>query len=1399
MLTLNSTVKLRAQVKVLLTLLRLAAIVTVGLITSWSTASWGGGVPTGSGSTTFPTKGAAYQACLAKEPASSQKGCSFSFGYDCSENTHGGSPVAQHGGLAGHFSLYKQGGGSCHYVFLTGTPCGVAGGTWSESEKRCVGGGKKDAGGADPNMCPVSNPIHPGTGNKFQRESDYTGVGTFPLSFTRYYNSSTDDGIDGLGLKWRHSYMRHLDKIYDLKSSDEILARRPDGKVLHYQVIKSDNSVRVDADVLEKLVVVVDSGTGQTTGYTLTTAGGLVEHYNVDGRLESIVNTAGLTQTLAYNATTGFLETVTDPRGRTLTFAYDTNDRLETVTTPKQEIITLGYTGDNLTTVTYPGTPTETRTYHYENATYPNHLTGVTNENNERYITWGYDTEGRAISGTKAGGFDNYALNFTGTTAEVTDPGGNTSIYDLVDQWGRTRASSIDRPCLGCTGQRSGYTFDDNGYLASGFDFSGNETRYEHNLEGLQTCRIEAYGSNVARLTHTTWDTTLRKVTQRDIYRPTQGANLTPATCQAAITSWFHIKQTSYTYVDGNLTSMTETDPVRAESRTTTYGYHPVYKTLETVDGARTGINDTTTVLYYDTATTDYQPGDIKEVQVVVDADTTLITKYLKYDANGRATEIEHPSGAIERRTYDPRGRLVTSEHEDAALPLTLTTTYEYYPNGQVESVTLPEGETTTFVYNDAEMLERINHPNGDYTKYEYHPSGLQQFVKTFNASDVLTREVEYDHDDLGHVDAITTGGGTSTSNFNLDGDMTASTSPRGHTTDYEHDELNRPIVIIDPQTPERGRTELIYDALDNLTVVNDSGGTVSAFDFDAFGQMRGEWGEDAGTRTYGYDNASNLISESKHLTGVTYLYDEGNRITKETHTVSPTVEVVDYTYDEESGKNGIGRLTTIDESSGKTEYFYDVFGRVTEDKRTLGTVAYSTLYTYDGNSRVETMTYPNGDIVTYDYDADGLLDRVLLNGTELAKNIEHLPFGPIESFEYGNGLIRDVDYDTAYRVTQIQVGTTASPDSLMHLSYGYDASGNITGITDHKDALQNLDFTDGYDPLDRLVKVVGPFGEIAYSYDKNGNRSEASATTAQPDLDAAALDPDTWERAYTPRGRLESVKENATTVAEYEYNALGQRTKKTVGATVTYFGYDLGGRLLWEKTGSEWRNYVSMEGEFLATHDNGTTQVTTYLHNDHLMTPKLATNGGGTSVWKSEALPFGKATRTSLGGSSYSLALSFPGQYIDDETGWHYNYFRHYDPSVGRYTKSDPIGLAGGLNRFAYVAGNPLTAMDPLGLAVRYVTRTVTQHFDSMLEAQRFIHFSCKNADSVVTEEVDHPEGFTKIFIVTCVFIYEESVRDQGSGVLRLFDRIRGSDGPKYAPSSTGPRAEMCLDQERV
>jgi len=108
------------------------------------------------------------------------------------------------------------------------------------------------------------------------------------------------------------------------------------------------------------------------------------------------------------------------------------------------------------------------------------------------------------------------------------------------------------------------------------------------------------------------------------------------------------------------------------------------------------------------------------------------------------------------------------------------------------------------------------------------------------------------------------------------------------------------------------------------------------------------------------------------------------------------------------------------------------------------------------------------------------------------------------------------------------------------------------------------------------------------------------------------------------------------------------------------------------------------------------------YVHNDHLGTPKRMTDQSGQIVWNSSQTPFGTTSvNEDVDGDGIDVTLNvrFPGQYYDSETGLHYNYYRDYDPSTGRYLQSDPIGLAGGLNTYGYVGGNPVNRIDSLGL----------------------------------------------------------------------------------------------------
>ena len=160
--------------------------------------------------------------------------------------------------------------------------------------------------------------------------------------------------------------------------------------------------------------------------------------------------------------------------------------------------------------------------------------------------------------------------------------------------------------------------------------------------------------------------------------------------------------------------------------------------------------------------------------------------------------------------------------------------------------------------------------------------------------------------------------------------------------------------------------------------------------------------------------------------------------------------------------------------------------------------------------------------------------------------------------------------------------------------------------------------------------------------------------------------------------------------------NGLGQRIAQTNGGVPQFFfvydeaghlvgKYDGNGTLLWE---TAWLGDLPVAAGYPAG--------LFYIASDHLGAPHQITDATGAVAWQWNPDPFGNGGP--LGAFAYELR--FPGQYFDQATKLHYNYFRDYDPRLGRYIESDPIGLAGGVNTYTYANGNPVGIVDPSGLA---------------------------------------------------------------------------------------------------
>ncbi|MCB9975694.1 MAG: hypothetical protein H6856_08695 [Rhodospirillales bacterium] len=293
--------------------------------------------------------------------------------------------------------------------------------------------------------------------------------------------------------------------------------------------------------------------------------------------------------------------------------------------------------------------------------------------------------------------------------------------------------------------------------------------------------------------------------------------------------------------------------------------------------------------------------------------------------------------------------------------------------------------------------------------------------------------------------------------------------------------------------------------------------------------------------------------------------------------------------------------------------------------------------------------------------------------------------------------------FDQDYRPTNRTVS------GVFNHTYVTDDEGNIT---------QKGSWTYAYDELNRLDEQDDGSTTTAFTYDAIGNRLTDNSTSYTYPSTSSKLssvgsdsytydamgnitDDDALDYTWTAAALLKEVETSGTStvLGTYTYSANNLRAKKVSGGNTVHYVYGLGGLLYgeYDNSGNLIREYVYLNGEPLAQIDAGSPEVLTYLHTDHLATPRTGTNAAGSTVWTWNSGAFGKEVPT---GTS-TVNLRFPGQYYDDETGLHYNWNRYYNPAIGRYISSDPIGLEGGLNTYAYVLQNPLTNIDPEGLII--------------------------------------------------------------------------------------------------
>jgi YD repeat-containing protein len=367
------------------------------------------------------------------------------------------------------------------------------------------------------------------------------------------------------------------------------------------------------------------------------------------------------------------------------------------------------------------------------------------------------------------------------------------------------------------------------------------------------------------------------------------------------------------------------------------------------------------------------------------------------------------------------------------------------------------------------------------------------------------------------------------------------------------YDALNRLRQVTDPNN---GVTQYAYNGIDQLVGVTDPRNLATAYGYDGLSNLNSQVSPDTGTTTNTFDEAGNLLTQIDAKGQVTsYIYDSLNRVVSIAFLDSSLHSYLRQSYTYDNAVNAVGRLTSITEfdtslqTTAVTSYAYDLHGRTILETRTINGVQYALGYTYDAFGRLSGLTYPSGRTISYLFDGLGRIAQVNTTPSGgsaqlVASGIAYQPFGGVNGYTLGNGQTYTRGFDLDGRIASYTQGAQA-------FAIGYDAASRVSFINEVGNAANSNTYS--FDNLDRLTGAVLPGTPYAYGYDAVGNRTSKTVGSST----------DTYAYNATSN-QIASITPQAGAVRNFSFDPNGSTTNDGINQ----YAYDFRGRMV-QSTGA--------------------------------------------------------------------------------------------------------------------------------------------------------------------------------------------------------------------------------------